>query len=124
MTVIATRQNTGPQVRPWGHYESLTIGERYRVKRIVVTPGGKLSLQSHHHRAEHWTVVAGAAYVTVGEDRFLLGENQSVHIPLGEVHRLENPGHIDLVLIEVQCGSYLGEDDIERYEDIYDRADT
>lgn len=108
--------------RPWGWYETLSLGSRFQVKRIMVHPGGILSLQSHVHRAEHWVVVEGAARVTVGEDVRLLGENQSVYIPLGSVHRLENPGKLDLHLIEVQSGPYLGEDDITRYEDIYART--
>lgn len=107
--------------RPWGFYESLSLGTRFQVKRIVVKPGGKLSLQSHMHRAEHWVVVEGSARVTVGDEVKLLSENQSTYVPLGAVHRLENPGKLPLVLIEVQSGSYLGEDDIKRYEDIYDR---
>jgi len=107
--------------RPWGWYESLAIGTRFQVKQIMVKPGAKLSLQSHHHRAEHWVVVQGTARVTVGERVDLLTENQSVYIPLGAVHRLENPGKIELHLIEVQSGSYLGEDDILRYEDDYAR---
>jgi mannose-1-phosphate guanylyltransferase/mannose-6-phosphate isomerase len=96
-------------------------GERFQVKRIVVNPGGKLSLQMHHHRAEHWIVVKGTARVTRGEDVFLLSENQSTYIPLGVKHRLENPGAIPLELIEVQSGPYLGEDDIVRFEDVYNR---
>lgn len=107
--------------RPWGWYEQLAAGPRFQVKRIVVHPGGTLSLQSHLHRAEHWVVVEGAARVTIGETVEILAENQSVYIPLGTVHRLENPGRVDLQLIEVQSGPYLGEDDIIRYEDIYER---
>jgi len=107
--------------RPWGWFESLVFGERFQVKRIVVHPGAALSLQSHNHRAEHWIVVAGTAEVTLGEDVNLVTENQSVYIPLGTTHRLRNPGKIPLVLIEVQTGSYLGEDDITRYDDIYAR---
>ncbi|MGA0778270.1 MAG: mannose-1-phosphate guanylyltransferase/mannose-6-phosphate isomerase [Gemmobacter sp.] len=107
--------------RPWGWFESLATGARFQVKRIVVHPGGKLSLQSHHHRAEHWIVVEGTAKVTIGETVQLLSENQSVYIPLGAVHRLENPGKVPMVLIEVQTGTYLGEDDIIRYDDIYAR---
>ncbi len=107
--------------RPWGWFESLATGDRFQVKRIVVHPGAALSLQSHHHRSEHWIVVQGTARVTVGEDVRLLSENESVYIPLGAVHRLENPGKLDMVLIEVQTGSYLGEDDIIRYEDVYAR---
>lgn len=109
-------------VRPWGHYERLALGTRFQVKCIVVKPGGKLSLQSHHHRSEHWIVVEGSAYVTKGDQRRLLAENQSIYIPVGTVHRLENPGKIALRLIEVQTGSYFGEDDIERFEDVYDRV--
>ena len=108
--------------RPWGYFETLSLGERFQVKRIVVKPGAALSLQSHVHRAEHWIVVAGSASVTVDEDVKLVTENQSVYIPLGAIHRLENPGKVELHLIEVQTGAYLGEDDIIRYEDIYDRA--
>ncbi len=107
--------------RPWGWYESLVIGPRFQVKRIVVKPGAALSLQSHHHRAEHWIVVEGTAKVTVDGEVKLISENQSVYIPLGAVHRLENPGKLALTLIEVQTGSYLGEDDITRYEDVYAR---
>lgn len=108
--------------RPWGWYESLALGARFQVKRIVVKPGAALSLQSHHHRAEHWIVVEGTARVTVNDDVRLISENQSVFIPLGAIHRLENPGKLPMVLIEVQTGSYLGEDDIIRYEDIYART--
>lgn len=107
--------------RPWGWYESLVIGDRFQVKRIVVHPGAALSLQSHVHRAEHWIVVEGTARVTVDEEVKLIGENQSVYIPLGARHRLENPGKVAMVLIEVQTGTYLGEDDIVRYEDLYAR---
>jgi mannose-1-phosphate guanylyltransferase/mannose-1-phosphate guanylyltransferase/mannose-6-phosphate isomerase len=108
--------------RPWGHYEGLIMGDRFQVKQIVVRPGGKLSLQKHHHRAEHWVVVHGTARVQRDEESILLAENQSVYLPLGCVHRLENPGMIPLHLIEVQVGSYLGEDDIVRLEDIYARS--
>ena len=107
--------------RPWGWYETLSLGPRFQVKRIMVRPGGKLSLQSHVHRSEHWVVVQGAASVTVGEEAKMLTENESVYVPANEVHRLENPGHVELHLIEVQTGAYLGEDDITRYEDIYSR---
>lgn len=107
--------------RPWGWFESLVVGNRFQVKRIVVHPGAALSLQSHHHRAEHWIVVEGTARVTVDKDVRLITENQSVYIPLGAVHRLENPGKVNMVLIEVQTGIYLGEDDIIRYEDVYAR---
>jgi mannose-1-phosphate guanylyltransferase/mannose-6-phosphate isomerase len=108
--------------RPWGSYESIDRGERFQVKRIVVKPGGRLSLQKHFHRAEHWIVVRGTARVTVGERETLVHENESTFIPLGAVHRLENPGKIPLELIEVQSGSYLGEDDIVRLEDVYNRT--
>lgn len=108
--------------RPWGSYQALDIGERYQVKRIVVKPGGRLSLQKHHHRAEHWIVVRGTARVTIGETEKNVHENESVYIPIGSVHRLENPGKIPLELIEVQTGSYLGEDDIERLDDDYRRS--
>ncbi|MFC0158019.1 mannose-1-phosphate guanylyltransferase/mannose-6-phosphate isomerase [Mameliella alba] len=108
--------------RPWGWFESLVIGERFQVKRIHVHPGAALSLQSHHHRSEHWIVVHGTAKVTVDETVKLVTENQSVYIPLGAVHRMENPGKVPMVLIEVQTGSYLGEDDIIRYEDVYARS--
>lgn len=108
--------------RPWGWYETLILSDRFQVKRIHVHPGASLSLQSHHHRSEHWIVVAGTAKVTVDEDVKLLTENQSVYIPLGAVHRMENPGKVPMVLIEVQTGTYLGEDDIIRYEDIYART--
>ena len=108
--------------RPWGWFESLVIGSRFQVKRIVVHPGAALSLQSHHHRSEHWIVVEGTALVTVDDTKKLVSENQSVYIPLGAVHRMENPGKVPMVLIEVQTGSYLGEDDIIRYEDVYARG--
>lgn len=108
--------------RPWGHYETLSLGPRFQVKSIVVKPGGVLSLQSHVHRAEHWVVVEGTASVTVGQTETLLSENQSIYIPLGEIHRLANPGKVPLRIIEVQTGAYLGEDDIVRYEDIYARV--
>jgi mannose-1-phosphate guanylyltransferase/mannose-6-phosphate isomerase len=108
--------------RPWGNYDSLEEGERFQVKRIVVKPGASLSLQKHHHRAEHWIVVSGTAEVTCDDKVFLLGENQSTYIPLGSKHRLRNPGKVPLELIEVQSGSYLGEDDIVRYDDVYGRA--
>lgn len=108
--------------RPWGVYDSIESGERYQVKRITVKPGAKLSVQMHHHRAEHWVVVSGTAKVTNGEKTFLVTENESTYIPIGEVHALENPGKIPLELIEVQSGSYLGEDDIVRFEDHYGRV--
>jgi mannose-1-phosphate guanylyltransferase len=107
--------------RPWGVYDSVDQDIRYQVKRITVKPGAKLSVQMHHHRAEHWIVVSGTAKVTNGEKDYLVTENQSTYIPIGQVHALENPGVIDLELIEVQSGSYLGEDDIVRFEDRYGR---
>lgn len=107
--------------RPWGSYEGIAKGLRYQVKHIVVKPGRSLSLQKHHHRAEHWVVVSGTARVLCGEETFALSENQSTYIPLGSVHRLENPGKIDLEIIEIQTGAYLGEDDIVRFEDVYGR---
>lgn len=119
----ASQAQTLPRdYRPWGWYESLIVGGRFQVKRIVVHPGAALSLQSHHHRSEHWIVVEGTARVTVDDMVKLVSENQSVYIPLGAVHRMENPGKVPMVLIEVQTGSYLGEDDIIRYEDIYARG--
>jgi mannose-1-phosphate guanylyltransferase/mannose-6-phosphate isomerase len=108
--------------RPWGSYRSIDNGDRFQVKQIVVKPGAKLSLQMHHHRAEHWVVVNGTARVTRGEETFLIHENESTFIPLGVVHRIENPGKVPLRLIEVQSGPYLGEDDILRFEDSYGRA--
>jgi len=108
--------------RPWGWFESLATGDRFQVKRIVVNPGATLSLQSHHHRSEHWIVVAGTAKVTVGNTEDLVTENQSIYIPLGTRHRLENPGKVPMILIEVQTGAYLGEDDIIRHEDVYARC--
>ncbi|BCG64086.1 MAG: mannose-1-phosphate guanylyltransferasemannose-6-phosphate isomerase [Methyloprofundus sp.] len=107
--------------RPWGHYDSVDEGERHKTKRIVVKPGAKLSVQKHHHRAEHWVVVKGTALVSKGEEQILLSENESTYIPLGVVHCLENPGVIPLEMVEVQSGSYLGEDDIVRFEDKYGR---
>ena len=108
--------------RPWGHYEGIDAGDRFQVKRITVKPGEKLSLQMHHHRAEHWVVVSGTARVTCGDKISLLSENESTYIPIGMNHRLENPGKLPLHIIEVQSGSYLGEDDIVRFEDIYKRS--
>lgn len=107
--------------RPWGHFETLALSDRFQVKRIVVKPGAALSLQSHVHRSEHWIVVSGTARVTVGEEARLVTENESIYVPLGAVHRMENPGRVPMVLIEVQTGAYLGEDDIVRYEDVYAR---
>ena len=108
--------------RPWGFYESLILGDRFQVKRIVVNPGQRLSLQKHYHRAEHWVVVAGSALVTRDDETLLVRENESIYLPLGCVHRMENPGRIPLTLIEVQSGAYLGEDDIVRIEDVYGRC--
>ncbi|GAA6169789.1 mannose-1-phosphate guanylyltransferase/mannose-6-phosphate isomerase [Sessilibacter corallicola] len=108
--------------RPWGYYDSIDFGERFQVKRIVVRPGAELSLQMHHHRAEHWIVVSGTAAVVNGDDEILLTENQSTYIPIGQRHQLKNPGSIPLELIEVQSGSYLGEDDIVRFKDMYGRV--
>jgi len=108
--------------RPWGWFESLVVGGRFQVKRILVHPGASLSLQSHHHRSEHWIVVEGTARVTIDDEVKLVTENQSVYIPLGAVHRMENPGKVPMVLIEVQTGAYVGEDDIVRYEDVYARG--
>ncbi len=107
--------------RPWGWYDSVDAGKRFQVKRIVVKPGGMLSLQMHHHRAEHWIVVSGTAKVTRGDETYLVSENESTFIPLGTRHRLENPGRVELEMIEVQSGAYLGEDDIVRFEDVYGR---
>ncbi|WP_417515995.1 mannose-1-phosphate guanylyltransferase/mannose-6-phosphate isomerase [Minwuia sp.] len=109
--------------RPWGYYEPLDYGPRFQVKRLMVKPGAKLSYQKHHHRAEHWVVVSGTAEVTNGENTLLLSENQSTYIPIGTAHRLGNPGKVDLEVIEIQSGSYLGEDDIVRLDDPYNRAD-
>ena len=108
--------------RPWGKYDSVDNGARYQVKLITVKPGAKLSVQKHHHRAEHWIVVSGTARVTNGDDTYLVTENESTYIPIGQVHCLENPGVIELEMIEVQSGSYLGEDDIVRLKDQYGRA--
>lgn len=108
--------------RPWGYYDSIDAGNRFQVKRIVVKPGAALSLQMHHHRAEHWVVVTGTARVRRGDETFLVSENESTYIPLGTLHRLENPGKVPLEIIEVQSGPYLGEDDIVRYEDSYGRS--
>jgi mannose-1-phosphate guanylyltransferase/mannose-6-phosphate isomerase len=107
--------------RPWGYFESVHDGQRYQVKHLMVNPGASLSLQMHYHRAEHWVVVQGTAKVTVGEEVQLLAENESVYIPIGSQHRLENPGKVPLSIIEVQSGAYLGEDDIVRFEDVYKR---
>jgi len=121
----ATQAETLPRdYRPWGWYESIALGPRFQVKRIVVNPGAALSLQSHNHRAEHWVVVEGTAKVTINENHQTVTENQSVYIPLGAIHRMENPGKLPLTLIEVQTGSYFGEDDIIRYEDVYARGQS
>lgn len=120
--VSGTENDPMGNIRPWGHYEQLALGTRFQVKSITVNPGGILSLQSHHHRSEHWIVVEGCAYVTKGDERTLLTENKSVYIEVGERHRLENPGKVPLRLIEVQTGSYFGEDDIVRYDDKYGRS--
>jgi mannose-1-phosphate guanylyltransferase/mannose-6-phosphate isomerase len=128
--LVAKLKTAAPQVteehlkvhRPWGSYQSVDMGDRHQVKRIIVKPGGRLSLQKHHHRSEHWIVVQGAARVTVNETVKTVHENESIYIPIGAVHRLENPGKISLHLIEVQTGSYLGEDDIIRIEDDYRRS--
>jgi len=109
--------------RPWGFYETIDHGARFQVKRIMVRPGAALSLQMHHHRAEHWVVVRGTARVVRDDEEFLVTENQSTYIPVGVRHRLENPGLIPLEMIEVQSGSYLGEDDITRFEDRYNRME-
>jgi mannose-1-phosphate guanylyltransferase/mannose-1-phosphate guanylyltransferase/mannose-6-phosphate isomerase len=128
LAVDALKRKNAPQAttfpkdhRPWGWFESLVIGGRFQVKRIHVNPGAALSLQSHHHRSEHWIVVEGTARVTVDDAVHLITENQSVYIPLGARHRIENPGKLPVVFIEVQTGAYLGEDDIQRYEDVYAR---
>jgi mannose-1-phosphate guanylyltransferase/mannose-6-phosphate isomerase len=110
--------------RPWGSYDSIDNGERFQVKRLVVKPGASMSLQLHHHRAEHWIVVSGTAQITRGEETFLLGENESTYIPMGTKHRIANPGKVTLHIIEVQSGSYLGEDDIVRFEDVYGRDNS
>jgi mannose-6-phosphate isomerase-like protein (cupin superfamily) len=107
--------------RPWGSYEGMDAGERFQVKRLIVKPGAALSLQLHHHRAEHWVVVKGTAKVTRDDEVILLTENQSTYIPIGMKHRLENSGDVPLEIIEVQSGSYLGEDDIVRFDDRYNR---
>jgi mannose-1-phosphate guanylyltransferase/mannose-6-phosphate isomerase len=107
--------------RPWGSYDSIDRGQRFQVKRLVIKPGGLLSLQMHHHRAEHWVVVTGTARITRGDESFLLEENQSTYIPIGVRHRIENPGRIPLHVIEVRSGTYLGEDDIVRFDDLYGR---
>jgi mannose-1-phosphate guanylyltransferase/mannose-6-phosphate isomerase len=110
--------------RPWGSYDSIDSGDRFQVKRLSVKPGGVLSLQMHHHRAEHWIVVQGTARITRNDETFLLAENESTYIPVGATHRIENPGKVPLHIIEVQSGSYLGEDDIVRFEDNYGRKGT
>ena len=109
--------------RPWGSYETISEGPRFQVKHIIVDPGESLSLQMHVHRSEHWTIVRGSAEVTVGEQVSILQENESTYIPVGTRHRLANPGKVPLELIEIQCGPYLGEDDIVRFDDQYGRAE-
>lgn len=109
--------------RPWGTYTVLEENNNYKIKRIEVFPGQRLSLQKHHHRSEHWIVVSGSALVTCGEQEFMVNVNESTFIPIGEQHRLQNPGKIPLVIIEVQSGEYLGEDDIVRFQDDYQRAE-
>ncbi len=127
--VAQLRARSAPQAdaaqrdyRPWGWFETLVLGPGFRVKRIMVAPGGRLSLQSHSHRAEHWVVVEGEARITLGTQTQVLGPDRSVYVPIGTVHRLENPGPDPVVLIEVQTGSYLGEDDIVRHDDAYARG--
>ncbi|QDC09114.1 mannose-1-phosphate guanylyltransferase/mannose-6-phosphate isomerase [Oceanicola sp. D3] len=129
LAVTALKKKQAPQAttfpkdhRPWGWFESLVVGDRFQVKRILVHPGASLSLQSHFHRSEHWIVVEGTAKVTIDDDVKLVTENESVYIPLGSKHRMENPGKVPMVLIEVQTGTYVGEDDIVRYEDVYARG--
>ncbi|WP_039902967.1 mannose-1-phosphate guanylyltransferase/mannose-6-phosphate isomerase [Paraburkholderia hospita] len=117
----AENRNQRKVIRPWGHYETVDEGDRFLIKRIVVDPGAKLSLQMHHHRSERWIVLRGTGLVTCGEEQFLLCEDESTHIPLGTVHRLENPGKVPLEIVEIQSGSYIGEDDIVRFDDIYGR---
>lgn len=119
LPIIGNREN-----RPWGYYETIELGQRFQVKRILVEPGQTLSLQSHRHRAEYWVVVKGTAQVDIDDNTSLVCEGEATHIPLGAVHRMHNPGKIPMELIEVQIGSYLGEDDIIRYDDIYGRADA
>jgi mannose-1-phosphate guanylyltransferase / mannose-6-phosphate isomerase len=119
---VAQSETLPRDYRPWGWYEAIALGSRFQVKRIVVKPGAALSLQSHNHRSEHWIIVEGTAKVTINEDVKTVTENQSVYIPLGAIHRMENPGKLPLTLIEVQTGSYFGEDDIVRYEDVYARV--
>lgn len=119
----AIKQDGIPEnIRPWGHYERLAIGKRFQVKSIVVVPGGRLSLQSHYHRSEHWIIVEGSALVTKGSETKLLSEDDSIYIPVGTIHRLENPGRVPMRMIEVQTGTYFGEDDIVRFDDEYGRT--
>jgi mannose-1-phosphate guanylyltransferase/mannose-6-phosphate isomerase len=124
LTAAGRAEATSPAVvyRPWGHYRTVDSGSGFQVKRIVVNPGGRLSLQRHTRRTEHWVVVAGIAEVTVGEETRRLGPTESVVVPAGAAHRLANPGKQDLHLVEVQSGAYVGEDDIERLDDAYGRA--
>ena len=119
---VEEAENSLKDYRPWGWFERLINGDRFQVKRIFVNPGASLSLQSHKYRSEHWIVVQGAAKVTVDKNVSLLHEGQSVYVPLGSLHRLENPGETPMVLIEIQTGEYLGEDDIVRYDDRYSRV--
>ena len=118
---VAQAETLSRDYRPWGWYESIALGPQFQVKRIVVNPGAALSLQSHNHRSEHWIVVEGTAKVTLNKEVKIVTENQSVYIPLGAIHRMENPGKKPITLIEVQTGNYFGEDDIIRYEDVYAR---
>lgn len=128
--IVATLKDSHPELtkvhrlvhRPWGSYGVLLESQNYKIKQIIVKPKGRLSLQKHYHRNEHWIVVSGSGLVTIGEKEFFLKANESTYIPMGEVHRLENPGTLPLVLIEVQMGEYLGEDDIVRLNDDYQRA--
>jgi mannose-6-phosphate isomerase len=120
---LTTRGVAAGEMRPWGSFTVLEEGKGYKIKRIEVNPGHRLSLQMHHHRSEHWIVVSGTAKVICGDEEILLGNNQSTYVPQCTTHRLENPGVIPLVLIEVQNGEYLGEDDIIRYQDDYARSD-
>ncbi len=110
--------------RPWGKFETFITDEKYQVKRLTVYPGAKLSLQSHNHRSEHWVIVRGTVKVVNGENEVILKENESIYIPVGNKHRMENPGEVNSEVIEVQTGDYLGEDDIVRYEDIYNRIEN
>ena len=121
---VSETQSHSQVYRPWGNYRSMLEGERWQVKIIRVKPGASLSLQMHHHRTEHWIVVTGTAEVEIDSEKHIIGENKSIYIPLGSKHRLSNPGKIPLKLIEVQSGSYVGEDDIKRFEDNYGRIEN